>query len=301
MEKLRLPMAFVAILFQIATACAMETPAMKGRVSDHAGVLTPAQIESIAAKTKEVEDKLTAQIAVVTVPALPKEGIDAFANQIFNDWRLGVKDKDNGVLVLIAPTARKIRIEVGRGLEGAIPDSVAKRIISERFVPKAKAGDYAGGAFAVVEALASRVGKEVADNPEMGRQAPTPPDLADLLVIVAMIAGGVAVGVTVVGRSMRMDKPKRSPTADLVDHLAECPASPRTPAASSRTGSATSRETPRRVSAPVSRSYESSYEPSSGYVSSSGSSWTSSGPSSSNDSFSGGGGGSDGGGASGDW
>lgn len=304
----RLPLAFAAILFQIAAACAMETPAMKGRVSDYAGVLTPAQIENIAAKSKEVEDRTTAQIAFLTVPVLPEEGIEAFSNQIFNDWRLGASGKDNGVLVLIAPTVRKIRIEVGRGLEAAIPDSVARRIINERFVPKAKAGDYASGAAAVVETLAGYVGKEISEDPTMGPNVPNPPSEHVGLVVMLLVIGAAGlVALASVGEWSRKPKPTRWP-ARSTDPSDRSPAP--APVMSQREKAAQLQAAQRKARSSSRGSSGSAYrpaapsrspEPSIGFSPASSDSWTSPSPSSSNDSFSGGGGGSDGGGASGDW
>ena len=112
-----------------ASVVAADVPMLSGRVVDNAELLSPAARERISAALKAHEDKTTNQIAVLTVPALGEDNIEQYAVRVFETWKLGKKDKDNGLLLVIVPKERKIRFEVGRGLEGTLPDVIASRMI----------------------------------------------------------------------------------------------------------------------------------------------------------------------------
>ncbi len=120
-------------------------PYLTGRVVDNAEILKPATRERIAALAKAHEDKTTDQIAVLTIPTLGGDSVEEFANRVFAAWKLGQKGKDNGVLVVVAPQDRKMRIEVGYGLEGTLTDVAASRIIRNVMTPAFKNGDFDRG------------------------------------------------------------------------------------------------------------------------------------------------------------
>ncbi len=146
----------LAALFA-APAVAVDVPYLTGRVVDDAEILKPATRERVAAMAKAHEDKTTDQIAVLTVPTLDGESVEEFANRVFAAWKLGQKGRDNGVLVVVAPQDRKMRIEVGYGLEGTLTDVAASRIIRNVMTPAFKDGDFdrgiAGGVAAIVAQL----------------------------------------------------------------------------------------------------------------------------------------------------
>lgn len=134
---------------------AVSYPALTGRIVDGAAILPPDALQRIEAKLKAHEDKTSDQIVVATVPSLQGVSVEDFANGLFRFWKLGEKARNNGVLLLIAPSERKLRIEVGYGLEGALTDALAKVIITTAIAPKFKTGDFAGGTEAGVDAILS--------------------------------------------------------------------------------------------------------------------------------------------------
>src|SRR5687768_7244828 len=117
-----------AFLFGSQAAWA-ALPKMEGPVNDLAGVLAPEAEQAIKSRIRAVEAATTAEIAVVTVRSLEGETVETYANRLFNQWGIGKKGKDNGVLILAAIEDRKIRIEVGYGLEGTLPDGRCGQII----------------------------------------------------------------------------------------------------------------------------------------------------------------------------
>ncbi|HVV38911.1 MAG TPA: TPM domain-containing protein [Candidatus Paceibacterota bacterium] len=121
-----------------------------GYVNDFAHVLSSNTIESLNAELSAFEASTSNQIAVVTVPNMGGDYIENYAVKLFAEWGIGKKDKDNGVLLLLSIEERKLRIEVGYGLEGALPDSVAQSIINQEMTPLLKAGDYDGAVAAGV-------------------------------------------------------------------------------------------------------------------------------------------------------
>jgi uncharacterized protein len=143
-----------AALWLAATAVqAADVPYLSGRVVDEAEILSPAARERIVATSKSHEDKTTNQVVVLTVPTIGGESVEEYATRVFEAWKLGQKGKDNGVLVLVVPNDRKMRIEVGYGLEGTLPDVEAARIIRNRITPRFKAGDFEGGITDGVDAI----------------------------------------------------------------------------------------------------------------------------------------------------
>ena len=149
--------AMATLLFAVIAAAAIDVPYLTGRVVDNAEILKPATRERIAALAKAHEDKTTDQIAVLTIPTLGGESVEEFAVRVFEAWKLGQKGKDNGVLVVVAPKDRKLRIEVGYGLEGTLPDVAASRIIRNVMTPAFKNGDFDGGIEQGVAAIVAQL------------------------------------------------------------------------------------------------------------------------------------------------
>ena len=138
---------FVIIAFALAVfpAFAVDVPFLTGRVTDNAQILSDETRKAVTANLKAHEEKTTNQIAVLTVPTLEGVSIEEYAVTVFNTWKLGQKGKDNGVLLIVAPKDRKLRIEVGYGLEGTMTDGIAGSIIRNAITPFFKNNDYDRG------------------------------------------------------------------------------------------------------------------------------------------------------------
>lgn len=139
--------AVIAWLWLVC-ACAAQTlsfPALTGRVVDDAGVLDASTTAALTQSLAELEQKTTDQLVVVTLKSLQGTSIEDYGYQLGRRWQIGQKDKNNGVLLIVAPNERKVRIEVGYGLEGTLTDAVTKLIIENSILPRFKVADYAGG------------------------------------------------------------------------------------------------------------------------------------------------------------
>jgi uncharacterized protein len=154
----------VALIFCLVTAAfALDFPQLTGRVVDHAGVMTPDSRAALETKLKNLEDKSGIQLVVATVKSLQDSDIETYANQLFRAWKLGQAQKNNGVLLLVAPAEHKVRIEVGYGLEGTLTDALSSVIISSAMVPRFKANDYSGGIERGVDGIISVLSGDTAD------------------------------------------------------------------------------------------------------------------------------------------
>jgi uncharacterized protein len=139
-----LPMLCVMLLPGFI-ADAQDIPFLTGRVTDNANILSAETRRLLSDTLKMHEIRTTNQVAILTIPTLDGENIEDYANRVFNEWKLGQRDKDNGVLIVVVPDERRLRIEVGYGLEGILPDLAAGRIIQHIMAPKFRDGDYDGG------------------------------------------------------------------------------------------------------------------------------------------------------------
>jgi uncharacterized protein len=146
-----------------ASASALDFPPLTGRVVDQAGILNADIRGDLADKSKDLEEKSGIQLVVATVTSLQGSDIETYANELFRTWKLGQAQKNNGVLLLVAPNERKVRIEVGYGLEGALTDAVASVIISSAIVPRFKNGDFPGGIERGVGGILDVLGGDTAD------------------------------------------------------------------------------------------------------------------------------------------
>jgi uncharacterized protein len=153
-KALFLALAIVPLLMAFI-AMGVDVPYLTGRVTDNAKLLKPDVDRAITEMLKAHEGKTTNQIAVLTVESLEGESIEEYAVAVFQEWKLGQKGKDNGVLVIVAPNERRMRIEVGYGLEGPLPDARAGDIIRNYMTPRFKKGDYNGGIQEGVKAIVS--------------------------------------------------------------------------------------------------------------------------------------------------
>lgn len=175
MKRVRRIVLLVSSICVIASTCSWAAIPAKpqGWVSDFAGIMsdmTKSQIDTLFA---EVKKSTGAEIAVVTVPSLEGMSVEEYAVRLFEKWGIGEKDKDNGVLFLIAPNERKTRIEVGYGLEPVITDGRAGEIIRETVIPFFKAGDYDQGILQGSGQIAALVtGKEFVPSVPIPRSEP---------------------------------------------------------------------------------------------------------------------------------
>lgn len=142
-----------------------DVPKLWTRVTDQTGTLSQSEIQSLDSRLEQLEKTKGSQIAVLIVPTTGIEPIEDFSIRVAEEWKLGRKGVDDGILLLIAKNDRKLRIEVGYGLEGAVTDLQSKRIIEEYITPNFKQGDFYGGISEGVEALASLVNGEELPEP----------------------------------------------------------------------------------------------------------------------------------------
>ena len=151
-----LPRLLSFALLLIAAPALAETlpvPALSGRVVDQAGILNSAEESRLTAKLKDLEDRTSIQLVVVTLSSLRGSPIEDWGLALGRSWGIGQKGKDNGALLIVAPNDRELRIEVGYGLEGTLPDATANAIIRNVIVPRFKNGNMAGGISDGVDAI----------------------------------------------------------------------------------------------------------------------------------------------------
>src|SRR3990170_5755770 len=128
-------------------------PALTGRVVDTAGILSSAEESELARRLELIENETSVQIVVATIPSLEGAPIEDYSIRLAEAGKIGQARLDNGVIVIVVPEERRVRIEVGYGLEAVIPDGLAGRIIRERIAPAFQAGSYYEGLLSAVEGL----------------------------------------------------------------------------------------------------------------------------------------------------
>jgi uncharacterized protein len=144
---------FLLFLFLPVQAAALEVPALQGYVNDYAGLISPEAKAKLANDLRAFEQSDSTQVVILTIPSLEGEDLEGFSIRVATTWKIGRKTRDNGVLLLVAKQERKIRIEVGKGLEGVLTDLLSGRIIDLVIKPNFKRGDYSGGLVAGVAAI----------------------------------------------------------------------------------------------------------------------------------------------------
>src|ERR1043165_5340454 len=139
------PVALAALVCGGLAVLAANFPPLAGRIVDQANIIPVATRSAIQPKLADLESKSGIQLVVATVPSLEGEEIEPYANKLFRAWKLGEKNKNNGVLLLVAPNERRVRIEAGYGLEGTLTDALSKVIITNAITPRFKTGDFNDG------------------------------------------------------------------------------------------------------------------------------------------------------------
>lgn len=176
----------------------LPVPALTARVIDQTGTLDAAQVQDLEARLAALEQAKGSQVVVLMVPSTAPEDIASYANRVGNAWKIGRKDVGDGVLLIVAKDDRKVRIEVAKTLEGAIPDLMARRIIDGALTPAFRQGDFAGGVGAAVDQIAALVRGEALPAPVQRSKGGAGVagfqwfDLAVFLFFLVPIGGGMA-------------------------------------------------------------------------------------------------------------
>jgi uncharacterized protein len=152
-------------------ASALDVPYLAGRVNDQANLLDAGFEGQLEERLRLLEAETGAQVAVLTVPSLEGDPLEDFSMRVVETWKLGRAEADDGVLILIARDERRMRIEVGYGLEGVLTDAQSGRIIDHLMAPRFREGDFNGGVEAAVEAVSSAIRGEPVNLPEKRAQS----------------------------------------------------------------------------------------------------------------------------------
>ena len=137
---------------------ALHFPTLSGRVVDDAHILSQGTVQSLDQMLAEYENGTTNQVVVVTIPSLQGTSVEDYGYQLGRYWQIGQKEKNNGVLLIVAPNERKVRIEVGYGLEGTLTDAASSEIIHGIILPKFRSGQMEGGIIDGTQAVLSVLG-----------------------------------------------------------------------------------------------------------------------------------------------
>jgi uncharacterized protein len=179
------------LLAAVPAAALVAVPPLTARVTDLTGTLSGAAVARIESKLQEFEAKKGSQIAVLIVPSTQPEEIEQFGIRVEDAWKLGRKGVDDGAYLIVAKNDRRVRIEVGYGLEGALSDAISNRIVDETIAPHFKQGDFDGGIEAGVDKMISVIDGEPL--PEPDRKWEHHGNLGNMLplLLVVVIGGGV--------------------------------------------------------------------------------------------------------------
>jgi uncharacterized protein len=185
-----------SLLAALASAWAQDVlavPALTARVIDQTGTLDAAQRAALEAKLAAFEQSAGPQIVVLMVPTTAPEDIAAYAQRVADSWKIGRREVGDGLLIVVAKNDRRIRIEVAKALEGAVPDLAARLIIDRTISPAFRAGNFAGGVDAGIDALMARIKGEGLPEPSAARDADAPPweELAMFFFIAVFVIGGI--------------------------------------------------------------------------------------------------------------
>jgi uncharacterized protein len=161
-------------LLQSSLVYALDVPPLRGRVNDYAGVMKPDQVQSVESQLAQLEQDTGHQVAVLTVLTLDGEDIEGFSIRVAENWKIGKKGFDDGVILVVAVKDRKLRLEVGYGVEGVLPDAIAKRITADYIVPYFRSQDYSGGIVAGIDAVQKILRKEPLPESARKKQSRSP-------------------------------------------------------------------------------------------------------------------------------
>src|SRR5437763_414018 len=185
-------LALVGVLL-IHPALALNFPMLSGRVVDEANILDAATQATLTRKLADLESKSSDQLVVVTLRSLQGTTIEDFGVQLGRRWQIGQKGTNNGVLLIVAPSERKVRIEVGYGLEGTLTDAVSRLIIEGSIVPRFRASDFAGGIARGVGDIVQVLSGDAKEWKQRADARPTPKPFLFwmLMVLAAFLVTGI--------------------------------------------------------------------------------------------------------------
>ena len=175
-------------------ASVAPVPELTGRVIDQSGTLSSSDVQALTAQLKKLEDETGAQVVVLMVPTTAPEDIASYAWRVASSWKLGRKDIGDGSLIVVAKNDRRMRIEVARKLEGAIPDIMAARIIDAAMKPRFRADDYAGGLSAAIDQMGLLIHGEKLPAPIQTPQRTSPSWTEHLDFLLPLLLFGIPVG-----------------------------------------------------------------------------------------------------------
>jgi len=184
--------------FFIFNSSALDVPPLKGYVNDYAGMMSAETKAKIESELMAFEKSDSTQVVILTIPSLQDESLEDFSIRVVESWKIGQKGKDNGVLFLVAKQERKIRIEVGRGLEGKLTDLTAGRIIDLVVSPKFKRGEFDAGFAAGIHSVIDATRGEFKTEP--GRTSQKRGGLSPIVTL--LIFGGIVL--LFIGRMSRV-------------------------------------------------------------------------------------------------
>ena len=192
--------AGVSLLLTLSASAEVAVPPLQARVTDLTGTLSASQVQTLDSQLRAFERAKGSQIAVLMLPSTAPETIEQYSIRVAEAWKIGRARVDDGVILLVAKDDRKLRIEVGRGLEGAIPDALAKRIVSEIIAPHFKSGDFFGGIAAGTDALMKLIEGEGLPAPEPRPGAGQPIDFQTIIWLFVALVLGDAIFKRIFGR-----------------------------------------------------------------------------------------------------
>ena len=184
--------ALLILLLALPAWAQVAVPPLKGRVTDLTGTLKPEQIASLEQMLQSFEARKGSQIAVLMLPTTAPETIEQYSLRVAEQWQVGRKNVDDGVVLVVAKNDRTVRIEVGYGLEGALNDATANRIIREVIVPRFREGDFYGGITAAVDRMIRVIDGEPLPEPRPGPQVEGGTlQILPVLFILALVGGAI--------------------------------------------------------------------------------------------------------------
>jgi uncharacterized protein len=198
LHNARFPAARLAVVLLVifaSTAWSATVPALRGRINDYAQILSRDVARNLETQLDQFEQQTGHQVALLTVPTLAGEDIEGFSIRVAESWKIGQKGFDNGVIFVVAPQDRQLRLEVGYGLEGVLPDAVASRIIRELVVPRFRDKDFEGGISSGIDAVLKTIRGEPLPEAALQksrRNNPAPALSLPLILFLLFLAGALS-------------------------------------------------------------------------------------------------------------